>query len=178
MIWGLVAIRRRPRVIEVSAVVMATVGAVVSSGRSSEIGARTSAGDSFCIVAGSLYVVYISVIQQARGRFGSWSSSFSSSLAGSPVVAGIASAMGEPFWPHDWGPSIGSMSASQIVGQGSLVYASRHFPPSVVGSASSTQPIVSVSVGWSAFHEVSSGPDASGMASVGAASVSARSADR
>lgn len=178
MIWGLVAIRRRPRAIEVLAVVMATVGAVVLLGRSLEIGARTLAGDLFCIVAGLLYVVYILVIQQARGRFGSWSLLFLSSLAGCPVVAGIALAMGEPFWPHDWGPLIGLTLASQIVGQGLLVYALRHFPPLVVGLALLTQPIVSVLVGWLAFREVLSGPDALGMALVGAALVLARLADR
>ncbi|MCX7285695.1 MAG: DMT family transporter [Novosphingobium sp.] len=174
MIWGLVTMHRRPHPREFAAVAMALGGAGLLLGRSMEIDTRTLAGDLFCILAGLFYVVYILLVQGIRGRFGSWSLLFWSSLAGVPVMLITALLLGEPVWPTDWWPVIGLMFASQIVGQGLLVYSLRHFPPLVIGLVLLTQPAISVLVGWLAFDEVLALPDAVGMALVGAALVLAR----
>lgn len=174
MIWGLIALHRRPHAREFAAVAMALGGAGLLLGRSMEIDARTFAGDVFCILAGLFYVVYILLVQNVRGRLGSWSLLFWSSVAGCPVLLITALALGEPIMPQNWWPLIGLMLASQIVGQGLLVYALGHFPPLVIGLVLLTQPAVSVVLGWFAFGEVLSAPDAIGMALVGAALVLAR----
>lgn len=181
MVWGLVTMHRRshgrPLRREYAAVAMALGGAGLLLGRSMEIDARTFAGDLFCILAGLFYVVYILLVQGIRARFGSWSLLFWSSLAGCPVMLGTALALGEPVWPTNWWPVIGLMLASQIVGQGLLVYSLRHFAPLVVGLVLLTQPAISVLVGWLAFAEVLALPDAIGMALVGAALVMARAGE-
>ena len=177
MVWGLIALHRRPHRREYAAVAMALGGAGLLLGRSMEIDTRTLAGDLFCILAGLFYVVYILMVQNIRARFGSWSLLFWSSLAGCPVLLAIALALGEPVLPGDWWPLIGLMIASQIAGQGLLVYSLAHFPPLIIGLVLLTQPAVSVVVGWIAFGEVLALPDAIGMALVGAALVLARIAE-
>ncbi|MBB3859833.1 drug/metabolite transporter (DMT)-like permease [Novosphingobium hassiacum] len=177
MVWGLIALHRRPHLREYAAVAMALGGAGLLLGRSMEIDARTFAGDLFCILAGLFYVVYILLVQNVRGRFGSWSLLFWSSLAGCPVLLAIALALGEPVLPQHWLPVIGLMIASQIIGQGLLVYSLGHFPPLVIGLVLLTQPAVSIIAGWFAFGEVLTLPDAIGMALVGAALVLARIAE-
>ncbi|MFM6829905.1 MAG: DMT family transporter [Novosphingobium sp.] len=177
MVWGLVAMHRRPHLREYAAVALALGGAGLLLGRSMEIDARTLAGDLFCILAGLFYVVYILLVQNVRGRMGSWSLLFWSSAAGVPVLLITALLLGEPVLPTNWLPLIGLMIASQIVGQGLLVYALGHFPPLVIGLVLLTQPAVSVVVGWFAFGEVLALPDAIGMAMVGAALVLARVAE-
>lgn len=174
MVWGLIAMHRRPHLREFAAVALALGGAGLLLGRSMEIDTRTLAGDLFCILAGLFYVVYILLVQHVRGRFGSWSLLFWSSLAGCPVLLVTALALGEPVLPGNWWPLVGLMLASQIVGQGLLVYSLRHFPPLVIGLVLLTQPAVSVVVGWLSFGEVLALPDAIGMALVGAALVLAR----
>lgn len=174
MIWGLVAMHRRPRRLEWLAVGMALAGAALLLGRSLEIDARTLAGDLFSILAGLFYVVYIVMLQDARGRFGSWSLLFHSSLIGCPVLLAMGVMLGEPVWPHAWWPLVGLMLASQVFGQGMLVYALRHFPPLVIGLVLLTQPAISVLVGWLAFGETLGLLDATGMTMVAAALVMAR----
>ncbi|MBA4355002.1 MAG: EamA family transporter [Novosphingobium sp.] len=174
MVWGLIAMHRRPHLREYAAVALALGGAGLLLGRSMEIDARTLAGDLFCILAGLFYVVYILMVQNVRGRFGSWSLLFWSSVAGCPVLLATALLLGEPIMPTNWWPLIGLMIASQIVGQGLLVYSLGHFPPLVIGLVLLTQPAVSVVVGWFAFAEILALPDALGMALVGAALVLAR----
>lgn len=174
MAWGLVALRRRPRLGEALALVFALGGAALLLGRSVEIGARTLAGDLFCILAGFFYTFYILLLQNARDRFGGWSLLFWASLAGSPVLLAIALMLGEPVWPHHWTPLVLLALSSQIVGQGLLVYALRHFSTLLIGLVLLTQPVVSVVVGWFAFGEALSAPDAFGMALVAAGLVLAR----
>ena len=177
MVWGLIALHRRPHLREYAAVAMALGGAGLLLGRSMEIDARTLAGDLFCILAGLFYVVYILLVQNVRGRFGSWSLLFWSSVAGVPVLLFTAIVLGEPVLPGNWWPLIGLMIASQILGQGLLVYSLGHFPPLIIGLVLLTQPAVSVVLGWFAFGEVLALPDAIGMALVGAALVLARVAE-
>lgn len=174
MVWGLAAARRRPRLLELSAVALALAGSAILLGRSLEIDTQTLIGDLFCILAGFFYAFYILLLQDARDRFGGWSLLFHSSLAGAPVLLGIALWLGEPVWPHNWWPLIALMLLSQIIGQGLLVYALRHFTPLVIGLALLTQPAVSVLAGWFAFGETLGWLDAVGMIAVGGALVMAR----
>jgi len=174
MVWGLVAARRTPRLTELLAILAALAGSAVLLGRSLEIDTETLVGDLFCILAGFFYAFYILLIQNARERFGGWALLFHSSLAGAPVLLAIALALGEPVWPHNWWPLIALMLLSQVVGQGLLVYALRHFSPLVIGLVLLTQPAVSVLAGWFAFGETLGWLDAAGMLLVAGALALAR----
>ena len=112
---------------------------------------------------------------EARADLGGWTVLVYATMAGLPVLLGAALALGEPVWPTNWGPIIALAFTSQVVGQGLLVYALRHFSAFVVGLALMTQPAIAVTVGWAVFGEVLSPLDFLGMALVGAGLVLARS---
>ena len=174
MAWGLFALRRAPRGGEWAAFALAIAGSAILMGRSLEIDARTLAGDLFCLLAGFFYAFYILLLQNARARLGQWSLLTWSSLAGAPFLLVLALMLGEPVWPQNWGPLVALALGSQVLGQGLLVWALRHFPPLVIGLALLTQPAVAVAAGWFAFDERLSVPDFAGMALVAVALVLAR----
>lgn len=169
MVWGLIAARRLPRIVELGAIVAAVSGAAILLGRSLEIDHATLIGDLFCILAGVFYFFYILLIQSARGQFESWGLLFASTLASAPVMLGIAIALGEPVWPHVWWPLIALAFCSQVVGQGLIVFALRHFSALIIGVVLLTQPAVSIVLGWLAFGETMGALDALGMALIAAA---------
>ncbi len=175
--WGLIALRRAPRTPEWLAFAAAIAGSAILLGRSLEIDRTTLIGDLLCLLAGFLYTFYILLAQRGRATLGGWALLFWSSLVGLPVMAGFAAALGEPFWPTNWGPVIALAFTSQLIGQGLLVYALRHFPPLVIGLALLTQPTIAVVVGWLWFGEVLALPDLIGMALVAAGLVLARSSE-
>ena len=175
MAWGIVALRRWPLRNEALAIGGAVLGAAILLGRSLELGASTLAGDGFCLLAGFFYAFYIILLQSARARLGNWALLAWSSLAGLPLLLAAALLHGEPVWPHSWWPLVALAFGSQVLGQGLLVYALRHFSPLVIGVSLLTQPAVAVVVGWYAFAEVLSGWDALGMGLIAAALVLARS---
>jgi drug/metabolite transporter (DMT)-like permease len=172
--FGLIAMRRKPRAGEWAAIAAALVGAATLLGRSLEIGPKTLSGDLFCLLAGTLYTFYILALQRARDRLGNWTLLTYASAAGLPLLLIVALLRHEPFWPHDWLVVIGLALSSQVIGQGLLVFALKHFAPLVVGLALLTQPAVSVLIGWLAFGETLGLLDFVGMVLVGAALVLAR----
>ena len=174
--WGIVALRRRPHASEALAILAAVAGAAILMGRSLEISQRTFAGDLFCLLAGLFYVFYLIPGQRAREGLGQWSVLALIGAAGAPVLLAIALALGEPVWPGAAGfaPVIGLALCSQVMGQGLLVFALKHFPPLVVGMALLTQPALAALIGWIAFHEALGWPDVLGMALVAGALVLSR----
>lgn len=176
MVWGLIALRRMPSGREWLALGAAMGGAAILLGRSLEISTVTLTGDLLCLLAGLFYVFYLIPAQRARKEMGQWSVLALVCVAGAPVLLATAIAAGEPVLPGaaGWGPLITLAITSQIVGQGLLVYALKHFPPLIIGMALLTQPAIAALVGWLAFDEVLALPDVVGMAMVGLALVLAR----
>ena len=175
MVVGLVTMSRAPRLGEWLALAAALTGGAILLGRSMAIDHTTVIGDLFCVAAGLLYSGYILILQKYRASLGGWSLLTWASIAGLPVLLGIALLRGEPFWPQHWGPVIALALLSQLIGQGLLVYSLKNFTPLVIGLALLTQPAVAVLVGWLAFGEVLGPLDFAGMALVGAGLVLARS---
>ena len=179
--WAIVMTRRLPRPFEALGILSALAGAAILMGRSLEIDARSLVGDLFCILAGFLYGFYILLLQDARARLGSWSLLTWSSLAGAPVLLALALWQGEPVWPGSagsgWWPLIALALLSQVIGQGLMVFALKHFTPLIVGLTLLTQPAVAVTVGWFVFGEALVPLDFLGIALVGAALVLARLGD-
>ncbi len=178
MVWGLVALRRRPHRAEWLALLAATTGAMILFGRSLEISARTLVGDLFCLFAGLCYAFYIIPLQKARESLGSWALLAWSGLASAPVLLAIALLRSEPIFPHVWWPVLGLALGSQVVGQGLLVWSLKHFPPLVIGLALLCQPVIGVLAGWLAFGETLSPWDGFGMALVAGALVIARGGEK
>lgn len=178
MIWGLVVLRRRPVASELAAVMAAVLGGAILMGRSLEISADTLRGDLYCLLAGIFYVAYLLPAQRVRAQISLWTVMLIVSLSAAPVLFLVAVWRGEPVWPGDagWAPVVGLVILSQLLGQGLLVYALRHFPPLVVGLSLLVQPAVAAASGWLAFGETLAPLDILGMVLVGAALVAARRA--
>jgi drug/metabolite transporter (DMT)-like permease len=174
MVWGFVAWHRTPKGREWPALVAALAGAAILMGRSFEISPRTLYGDLFCLAAGILYAGYLLILQDARQKLGSWALLTWSVCGSIPVLLAIALALGEPVWPRDWWPVIGLFISSQLIGQGCLVYALKHFTPLVIGIALLTQPAVAALAGWISFGELLTGLDLLGVALVASALVLAK----
>ncbi|HVR91911.1 MAG TPA: DMT family transporter [Novosphingobium sp.] len=177
MAWGLIALRRLPRVNEGVAFAAAIAGAAILLGRSLSIDRATLIGDLLCMLAGFLYTFYILLLQNARAQLGNWSLLVWSSIAGLPVLLGIALLLGEPVLPKVWWPLLVLALTSQVIGQGLLVYSLKHFPPLVIGFALLTQPAVSVVAGWFVFGEMLTPLDGLGMLLVATGLVLARGSD-
>jgi len=174
MAWGLIAARRLPYRRELLALAAALAGAAILLGRSLEIGRDTLVGDLLCLLAGFFYAFYILFLQGARRHLGNWALLLWASLAGAPVLLAIALALGEPVLPTVWWPLVALSLGSQVLGQGLLVYALRHFTPLVIGLSLLTQPAVAVVAGWYAFGEVLGPLDLAGMVLLAAALVIVR----
>lgn len=174
MLWAFVVLRRLPHGREWPAIVAALAGAAILLARSMEISQANLVGDLFCLLAGLLYAGYLLLLQDARREIGGWALLTLAGLGSVPVLLMTALALGEPVWPTDWTPVVALAFTSQIVGQGLLVYALRHFSPLIIGIALLTQPAVGALVGWLAFNEVLVPLDFLGIALVGSALVLAR----
>lgn len=176
MLWGLLALRRAPSGSEWLAFAAALGGAAILMGRSLEISASTLLGDLLCLLAGVFYVFYLVPAQSARATMGQWTVLSLVCAAAAPALLAMALALGEPVWPGGagWTPVVALALSSQVVGQGLLVYALKHFPPLIIGMALLTQPAIAAAVGWLAFGEVLGLPDIAGMALVSVALVLAR----
>lgn len=175
MFWGFLALRTLPSGREWPAIVAALTGSAILLGRSLEIAQSNFIGDLFCLLAGVLYAGYLLILQDARKALGSWSLLTWSGLSSALVLLGTALVLGEKIVPTDWTPLIILALSSQVVGQGLLVYALRHFPPLVIGIALLTQPAVAALVGWVVFDEMLVALDYLGIVLVGSALVLARS---
>lgn len=175
MVWSVVAARRLPRGGELAAMLSALAGAGLLMGRSLELGARTLAGDLFSVAAGLFYVGYLVLLRRGRASLGGWSLLFWSTLWSAPVVLACALMLGEPVWPSaHWWPLFTLALGSQVLGQGLLVYALRHFGPLMIGLTLLTQPAIGVLSGWLAFNEALTWADGAGIVLVSAALVLAR----
>jgi drug/metabolite transporter (DMT)-like permease len=174
MFWGFIAWQRWPKAREWLAVLAALGGAAILMGRSFEISTQTLVGDLFCLLAGLLYAGYLLILQDARRLVTSWRLLSWSSAAGVPVLLIVALLHGEPVWPHVWWPLVALAISSQLIGQGMLVYALRHFSPLAIGLALLTQPAIASLAGWLAFGERLGPVDVLGMALLAGALVLAR----
>lgn len=178
MLWGLIAARRVPHVLELLAIAAALAGAALLMGASLELSHANLVGDLLCLLAGFFYAFYILMLNSARARLGPFSVLALSTAASIPVMLALALLGGEAVLPHDWTPLVTLAFTSQIVGQGLLIYSLRHFQPLVIGLALLTQPAISAATGMVVFGEALSPADLAGMVLLAAALVFARVGDR
>ena len=174
MVWAFITWRRLPRTAEWLAIAAAVAGAAILMGRSFAISPRTLLGDVFCLVAGLLYAGYLLILHDARKALGSWSLLTWSCLSSAAILLAISLLAGERILPQNWWPVVGLAISSQLIGQGLLVYALRHFPPLVIGIALLSQPVVAALAGWVSFGEVLTPLDLVGIALVASALVLSR----
>jgi drug/metabolite transporter (DMT)-like permease len=173
-IYGFLIARAWPTRAQGFALLLATVGAVLLMGRSYQLDPTNLAGDLLCLLAGLLYTVYFICMARARDTMAPLPALALSTLASVAPLLLFAWALGERIWPGDWAPLIGLALASQVLGQGLMIYALGKLSPLVVGIALLTQPVVGGAIGWIVYGEKLGAPDLVGIALVAVALVLVR----
>jgi drug/metabolite transporter (DMT)-like permease len=172
--WGLWLARRAPSRTQALALALAALGAALLMGSSAELSPRHVKGDLLCLGAGLLYTGYLIAVQQGRGSLKPLPLLFLASLFGAAMLLPLSMGLGERIIPADWTYVLLLALASQVIGQGLLVYGIGHVPPLVVGLALLTQPAISAFVGWTAYGETLSPLDWLGALAIGTALVLVR----
>lgn len=173
-IWGFLVARAWPTRQQGLALALAAIGAGLLLGRSYELSPQNLFGDLLCLLAGALYTVYFILMARARTTMAPLPALAWSSLFGTLPLLIFAWALGERIWPDNWSVLLGLALASQVIGQGLMIYALGHLSPLVVGIALLTQPIVAGTVGWIVYDERLGVPDFVGAALVAVALVLVR----
>lgn len=158
-IWGFLIARAWPTRQQGIALALAAAGAVLLLGRSYSLSPQNMVGDLLCLLAGALYTVYFILMTRAREAMTPLSALALSSAVGALPLLLFAVALGEQIWPHNWGVLVGLALASQVFGQGLLIYALGHLSPLVVGIALLSQPVIAGTIGWIVYGERLGVPD-------------------
>ncbi len=174
-IYGFFAVRAWPNRAQGLALALAAAGAALLLGRSFQLSPRHLAGDLLCLLAGTLYTVYFILMAKVRGAMAPLPALALSTLASIVPLLVAALMLGEKVWPGHWGVLIGLALASQVVGQGLMIYAIGHLSPLIVGIALLTQPVVAGAVGWIVYGETLGTADFIGAVLVAIALVLVRS---
>jgi drug/metabolite transporter (DMT)-like permease len=172
--WGLWLARRWPSRTQGLALGLAIIGAAMLMGSSFELSPRNFTGDLLAVFAGLLYTGYLIAVQHARGSLKPLPLLFLASAFGAAMLLPFALAFGERIIPNDWTFILLLALASQVVGQGLLVYGIAHVPPLVVGLTLLTQPAISAFVGWVVYNERLGPIDLLGALAIAAALVLVR----
>ncbi len=173
-IYGFLVARAWPTRSQGFALLLAAAGAALLLGRSYELSPKHLAGDLLCLVAGTLYTVYFILMARVRSAMAPIPALALSTLASAIPLLVAAWLLNETIWPEKWGVLIGLALASQVLGQGLMIYAIGHLSPLVVGIALLTQPIVAGTVGWIVYGERLGVPDLIGAVLVAIALVLVR----
>lgn len=173
-IYGFLVARAWPTRSQGFALLLAAIGAALLLGRSYELSPKNLAGDVLCLIAGIAYTAYIILMARVRTAMAPMPALAVSTLASALPLLLTALALHEAIWPEKWGVLIGLALASQVVGQGLMIYAIGHLSPLVVGIALLTQPIVAGTVGWLVYGERLGLPDFIGAVLVAIALVLVR----
>jgi drug/metabolite transporter (DMT)-like permease len=152
-LWGIVALKHRPRPAALLAITLALAGTLLLVGQSAELSRRHFGGDLLCLGAALLYTLYLILIDRLRGRIAALPLLALSTGFAAIGLLPLAIASGNP-WPQDWTPLVVLALGSQVIGQGLIVYAVGHLRPIVVGIALLIQPAISAIIGALRFGEI------------------------
>lgn len=175
-IYGFFAARALPSRLQTMALVLAAGGAALLLGQSYEAGAKHLVGDLLSLLAGILYTVYFIAMARARETMAPLPTLALSTLASALPLLVTALLLGERIMPGHWGPVIGLALASQVLGQGLMIFAIGRLSPLVMGIALLIQPIVGATIGWSIYGEQLGLADLTGAVMVAVALVLVRRA--
>lgn len=173
-LYGFIAARSLPNRVQRFALALATLGAVLLMGRSYQLDPGHLGGDLLCLLAGVLYTLYFILMARARSTMPPLPALALSTIASIAPLLLFALALEERIVPTRWGALIGLALASQVFGQGLMIYALGRLSPLVVGIALLVQPVVGATVGWVVYDERLGPPDLIGVALVAAALVLVR----
>jgi drug/metabolite transporter (DMT)-like permease len=152
-VYGFLVARSRPPRIQVVAILLALLGAVLLIGRSFEVSPQYFVGDIFSLTAGVLYTVYLILISEVRKTVPQWQALAWSTLSCAIPLLLCSWLRGEQIMPHNWWPLIALALFSQIIGQGLVTYVIGRLSPTLIGVAILIQPIIAAVLGYAFYDE-------------------------
>ena len=152
-IYGFLVARALPSRVQGFALLLATIGAGLLLGRSYELSPANLVGDLLCLLAGILYTGYFILMARARETMAAVPALAVSTMASILPLLAMAMVLGERIIPDHWGPLVGLALASQVIGQGMMIYALGKLSPLVIGIGLLIQPVVAAITGWIVFRE-------------------------
>jgi len=175
-VYGFVVARAWPSRAQGLALLLALVGAMLLMGRSLQIAPGHVGGDLLCLLAGILYTFYFAAMARARDTMAPIPALAASTVASILPLLLFALFLGEQVMPKDWTPLIALALASQVVGQGLMIFALGQLSPLVVGIGLLIQPVVAAAIGWIGYGERLDAVDFVGVGLVAVALVLVRRA--
>lgn len=172
--YGFWLARRLPTGLQAFALMLAVAGVALLMGGSYEASPAYLTGDLLSLLAALFYTGYLVAIARLRDTVPALPLLALATIAAAPPLLAAALLTGEAVWPSDWTPLLLLAIGSQVVGQGLLVYAMGHLPPTVIGLGLLTQPAVAAAIGWLAYGERMTPLDAVGALAIAAALVLVR----
>jgi drug/metabolite transporter (DMT)-like permease len=173
-IYGFLVARAWPSRTQAVALIIALIGAALLMGRSFQISPDNLRGDLFCLLAGVLYTVYFAAMARALDTMPPVPALAISTLMGMLPLLVFALLLGERVMPQDWTPLIALALASQVFGQGLMIFALGQLSPMVIGIGLLIQPVVAGIIGWTHYGERLDGVDLVGALLVAVALVLVR----
>jgi drug/metabolite transporter (DMT)-like permease len=152
-IYGFVVARAWPSRAQGFALLLALIGAALLMGRSLQIAPGHFGGDLLCLLAGILYTFYFAAMAKARDTMAPVPALAASTLASVLPLLLFALFLREQIMPHDWTPLIALALASQVLGQGLMIFALGQLSPLIVGIGLLIQPVVAAAIGWIGYGE-------------------------
>jgi drug/metabolite transporter (DMT)-like permease len=132
-IYGFVVARAWPSRAQGFALLLALIGAALLMGRSLQIAPGHFGGDLLCLLAGILYTFYFAAMAKARDTMAPVPALAASTLASVLPLLLFALFLREQIMPRDWTPLIALALASQVLGQGLMIFALGQLSPLIVG---------------------------------------------
>ena len=175
-VYGFIAARVWPSRQQGSALLLALIGGGLLMGRSLQVAPGHVVGDLLSMLAGLLYTFYFVTMGRAREVMPPIPALAVSTLASILPLLLFAMFLGETIVPHDWTPLIALALASQVLGQGLMIFALGQLSPLVVGIGLLIQPIIAAAIGWIGYRERLDAVDVAGAVLIAVALVLVRSA--
>jgi drug/metabolite transporter (DMT)-like permease len=169
--------KERPARLFVLALALAMAGAfAMAAGKQGGQGTNPLLGDLLSLTVSFWYAGYFLMVKRARDTAGALKVTFWATLAGLPLMGGVALLLGEDMIPATaagWAACVG-MGLMHVAGQGGVAWALGRLPASITAVTILIQPIVAAGLGWLIFGEVLAPIQALGGALVLAAIVLAQ----
>lgn len=174
---GWLFFKERPARLFLLALGLAMAGAwAMAAGKQGGQGSNPALGDLLSLSVSLWYAGYFLMVKWARTTAGALRVTFWATLAGLPLMGGVALMLGEKLVPATsagWAACV-AMGLMHVAGQGGVAWALGRLPASITAVTILIQPIVAGLLGWLIFGEVLAPMQALGGALVLAAIVLAQ----
>lgn len=155
-LFGWIVFRDTPRRLFMLALGLAMGGAfAMAAGADGGQGTNPPLGDIFSLSVAVWYAGYFLAVKAARRTHSALRITLWSTLIGTPLLLGVALALGEdviPAGPGGWA-ACAAMGVMHVIGQGGVAWALGRLPAALTAVIVLVQPVIAALLGWLVFAE-------------------------